>query len=77
MVAVKGFITGIVFDNKFTDTRARYIGFLRKTDAKIEYKAKAIESYKAYLKSGNADKFLEDNISLLEKTLLNDIKQTK
>lgn len=72
-----GLTLGSIYDTIFNRRRKNYISFIRKTNAKIEYKTKALNSYKAYLKTGNADKYLEENIELLEQTLKKDRERIK
>ena len=66
---VGGAVAGIAFDINFTNTRKRFISFLVKENASIEYKVKAINAMKAYKNTGNADKFIEENLDILENTL--------
>ena len=61
----------------YTGRRLRYIGFIKRKNARIAYKQKAINLYKAYQKTGNADKFMEKNIELLEATLGVDQKENE
>jgi len=76
LIAV-GMLLGILYDNDFSKRRRRFIGLIKRVNAKIEYKTKALNSYKAYLRTGNAEKFLEDNVELLERTLVNDRERLK
>ncbi len=57
------------FDKDFQNRRKRFIGFLQKKNATIEYKTKALNYWRAYKATGNSDKFMEKNIELLEETL--------
>lgn len=60
---------GLMFDHYYKATRNRYITFLRRTNAKVEYKTKALNLMKAYERTGNSDTFMEKNIELLEALL--------
>ena len=64
-----GIIISIGFDINYNMRRKRYISFLKRKNATIEYKTKALNSYRAYLNTGNAEEFMKKNIDLLEATL--------
>ncbi len=64
-----GILISLMFDSNFSSRRKRYISFLKRKNATIEYKTKALNAYRTYLETGNSDKFLEKNIELLEQTL--------
>ena len=69
LLLISGIIIAFFYDHNYSSRRKRYISFLKRKNATIEYKTKALNAYKAYQKTGNAERFLEKNIDLLEKTL--------
>lgn len=75
-VACLGYSFAKFFDINFVNRRKRFIGFLRKKNVTIEYKTKALNYWRAYKETGNADKFMEKNIELLEESLEVDRQQT-
>ena len=75
LLFISGIIIAAAYDINYSLRRKRYIAFLKRKNATIEYKTKALNAYRAYQKSGNADKFMEKNIELLEKTLNIDREQ--
>ncbi len=77
LLMIAGIIFAIYFDVDYDKRRKRYINFLKKKNATIEYKTKALNAFRAYKMTGNADKFMEKNISILEETLDVDRKQIK
>ena len=75
LLLISGIVISIFYDVNYSSRRKRYISFLKRKNATIEYKTKALNAYRAYQKSGNADKFMEKNIELLEETLNIDRQQ--
>lgn len=69
VVMVIGMSMAKYFDFDFQKRRKRFIAFLRKKNATIEYKTKALQTWRAYKATGNADKFMEKNIELIEESL--------
>ncbi len=75
LLFISGIIISMFYDANYIQRRKRYISFLKRKNATIEYKTKALNAYKAYQKSGNSDEFMKKNIELLEETLKIDRKQ--
>lgn len=57
------------FDKDFEHRRQRFISFIKRKNATIEYKTKALNYWRAYKATGNAEKFMEKNIDLIEESL--------
>ncbi len=64
-----GWSAGKYFDRDFQKRRKRFIGFVARKNVTIEYKTKALNYWRAYKATGNADKFMEKNIELIEESL--------
>lgn len=64
-----GYIIAKRFDNDFAHRRKRFIGFVKRKNVTIEYKTKALNYWRAYKETGNAEQFMEKNISLIEESL--------
>lgn len=75
ILLVVGASFAVFYDFDFNKRRNRYIDFLKRKNMTIKYKTNALHAYRAYQKSGNAHKFLEKNIELLEKSLESDRQQ--
>ncbi len=76
-VMLFGWAIAKFFDKDFKHRRKRFISFLAKKNVAIEYKTKALSHWRAYKATGNADKFMEKNIELLEESLEVDRSQLK
>ena len=66
---VIGFMGSGAYDIDFMRRRKRFITFLAKQNTKIEYRTKALNAYRAYLNTGNAEKLVKDNVDILSETL--------
>ncbi len=75
LLVTTGSFIGVLYDLNYQNRRRRFINFLRKKNAIVKYKEKALNTYKAYQKTGNADEFMKKNILFLEETLGIDQKQ--
>ena len=75
LLLASGIVVSIYFDHDYSSRRKWYIGFLKNKNATIEYKTKAINAFRAYKNSGNAEEFMEKNIEILEETLEIDRQQ--
>lgn len=64
-----GWSAAKIFDKDFIRRRKRFIGFVARKNVTIEYKTKALNYWRAYKATGNADKFMEKNIELIEESL--------
>ena len=66
---VIGIMGSIAFDIDYMLRRKRFITFITKQNTKIEYRTKALNAYRAYLNTGNAEKLLKDNVDIMSETL--------
>lgn len=66
---IMGMVFAMYFDISFKQRRRRYIAFLKRKNATVEYKTKALKAYRAYQASGNAEEFMIKNIEFLEEQL--------
>lgn len=76
-VMLFGWSVAKFFDKDFQHRRKRFISFIARKNITIEYKTKALTHWRAYKATGNADKFMEKNIELLEESLEVDRNQVK
>lgn len=70
-----GYFIARFFNKDFANRRKRFIGFVQRKNVTIEYKTKALNYWRAYKNTGNAEEFMEKNIDLIEKSLDVDRKQ--
>lgn len=77
ILVIIGYIVGLYFDRDYKQRRQRFIAFLKKKNATIEYKTKAAAAMRAYKNTGNADMFVDRNLELITESLNIDRQQVE